>query len=257
APHPFLSQAHTQELWLRFDGALLFGEWATTWTRSALENSGQCHVDTLVIVIVESPNTITTAAEDHRAMTLAQAILGTVRARRLWFLGQASVEYAPGVLHVGIGDKFVRLYTHMRSIDPHMHLTAFDQRHLSHDSAVWLIIRSAQTLEYLRVGSVRPSELQKIVSGASGEIVFPRMRECLLTLNVDDSKLKQFNITQSHFPALEFLHVAIPPSDVSPDHETTLSIFEHTFLADLFFFGSMTQLRVLNFPLAWDTVEVL
>ncbi|KAJ1935468.1 hypothetical protein FBU59_005376 [Linderina macrospora] len=138
-----------------------------------------------------------------------------------------------------------------------MHLTAFDQRHLNHDSAIRLIIKSSQTLEYLRIGSVRPSELQKIVSGATGEVVFPRMRECLLTLNVDDSRLKQFNIAQPHFPALEFLHIAIPPSDISPEHETTLSIFEHTFLADLFFFGPRTQLRVLNFPLAWDTVEVL
>ncbi|KAI8319531.1 hypothetical protein GQ54DRAFT_33194 [Martensiomyces pterosporus] len=255
---PFLSSHYTKEVWLRFDGALLFGSWVIEWARCTLgEQTRQLSVESLILIVVESPNVLTTMTEDARASMLVQTCQQSVAPRSIRFLSQSSVAQAPfDAERFGIGDKFTRLFNHFAQSPSPPSLVSIDTRRIDHGSLVFLIARNADSLAYLRIGSVRPSELQRLVTGTAGDLVFHGLRELLLTLNLDDSRLKEFSFTRPHFPNLEFLHVAIPASDISPQRETSLTIFEHSFLTELFF-HSPTRLRVANFPLAWDTVEIL
>ncbi|KAJ1956223.1 hypothetical protein GGI12_005361 [Dipsacomyces acuminosporus] len=256
---PFLNLHYTREVWLRFDGTLMFGSWVIEWTACALAQQyrqPQQSVESLVIVIVESPNTMTTATEDERAYTLARICHQSLAPKSISFLSQTSVSITTGSEQFGIGDKFTRLFGHFSRTSTPSCLVSIDTRKIDHSSMAWLIARNADNLRYLRIGSLRLSELQQLITGTAGELIFQGMRELLLTLNLDDSQLKQFNLTKSHFPNLEFLHVAIPANDISPQHETGLTIFEHSFLTELFF-HSPGRLRVVNFPLSWDMVEIL
>ncbi|KAJ2061831.1 hypothetical protein GGI17_002805, partial [Coemansia sp. S146] len=101
-----------------------------------------------------------------------------------------------------------------------------------------------------------PNQLRSLVFDIAGSVVFGQLRELQLTLDTNDAQLAAYSIKLPHFPCLEALHVLLSGSDVSTGHETKLSIHEHNFLTDLFFFGP-SQLRQLSFPLAWDTVELL
>ncbi|KAJ2466059.1 hypothetical protein EV174_006575, partial [Coemansia sp. RSA 2320] len=73
APLAFLHPATTREVWLRFDGALLFGSRAVEWARSVLAR-GHCGlaVDSLLLVIYGPCGSATTAIEDARGQQLAE-----------------------------------------------------------------------------------------------------------------------------------------------------------------------------------------
>ncbi|KAJ2816923.1 hypothetical protein FBU31_006406, partial [Coemansia sp. 'formosensis'] len=65
APLAFLNATSTKEVWLRFDGALLFGSWAIEWAHHALAHGHPgLSVDSLVVVVVGKAGRITTDTED-------------------------------------------------------------------------------------------------------------------------------------------------------------------------------------------------
>ncbi|KAJ2306450.1 hypothetical protein IWW55_000701 [Coemansia sp. RSA 2706] len=254
---PFLSPDYTREVWLRFDGALLFGNWAIEWAREALGRGGEAMaIEKLIMVIVEAPNTATTAVEDMRAKALVGICQQALAPRKIGLFSQPCGAEIPGVQSKGIGDKFACLYVHFHQMDAPPILSSIDTSRISHESMLWLIAGNAATLEYLRIASVLPSHLQQLVSDTSGDLVFSRLREVQMTLDLEDSSLKPYRITTTHFPRLEVLFVDMPADGISPQYETGLSIFEHAFLTDLFL-SKRSQLRSLRFPVSWDTIDIL
>ncbi|KAJ2150071.1 hypothetical protein J3F82_004209 [Coemansia sp. RSA 637] len=254
---PFLSPVYTKEVWLRFDGELLFGNWAIEWARTALSHATQSlSIEKLIMVIVEAPNIVTTAVENTRAKALVDVCQHALLPREIGLFSQPCVAEVSGVQSRGIGDKFACLFVHFSQMKAPPILTSIDTSRISHDSMLWLIGSNARTLEYLRIGSVFPSDLQHLVSEISGDLVFGRLREIQMTLDLEDSQLKQYNITTTHFPRLELLFVDLPPYGISPRYETDLSILEYSFLTDLFF-TACSRLRSVRFPIAWDAVEML
>ncbi|KAJ2356841.1 hypothetical protein GGF43_001826, partial [Coemansia sp. RSA 2618] len=254
---PFLSPAHTKEVWLRFDGALLFGNWAIEWARMALSHGTQpMSIERLIIVVVEAPNTVTTDPENMRAKELVDVCQHALQPRKIGLFSQPCGGEIAGVRPRGIGDKFACLYMHFCQMEMPPLLTSIDTSRISHESMLWLIANNARALEYLRVASVLPSDLQHMVSRTFGDLVFSHLREIHMTLDLYDSQLEEYDITTAHFPNLELLFVDIPTHEISSQHETGLSIFEHAFLTDLFL-GKCNRLRSVRFPIAWDTIEIL
>ncbi|KAJ2846047.1 hypothetical protein IWW36_004532 [Coemansia brasiliensis] len=135
-------------------------------------------------------------------------------------------------------------------------LTSIDTSRISHESMLWLIASNASTLEYLRIGRVLPSDLQLLVGGTANNLVFEHLRELQISLDVEDVQLENYQISTSHFPRLEVLFADIPDCSILSRYQTNLSIFEHAFLTDLFFAWNHC-LRMVRFPITWDTVEML
>ncbi|KAJ1851377.1 hypothetical protein LPJ76_006125, partial [Coemansia sp. RSA 638] len=182
---------YTKEVWLRFDGELLFGNWAIEWARTALSHATQSmSIEKLIMVIVEAPNTMTTAIENVRAKALVDVCQQALLPREIGLFSQPCVAEVSGVQSRGIGDKFACLFVHFCHMKVPPILTSIDTSRISHDSMLWLIGSNARTLEYLRIGSVFPSDLQQLVSEISGDLVFGRLREIQMTLDLEDSQLK-------------------------------------------------------------------
>ncbi|KAJ2877809.1 hypothetical protein H4R27_006066, partial [Coemansia aciculifera] len=260
APLAFLNPASTKEVWLRFDGALLFGSWAIEWAHRVLAHGFPgLSVDSLVVVIVGRASRTTTDTEDARCQELVSACLRALRPRRIHFYGPS---YAWGLFGNGkadSGDKFARLYHYIAQVArssmamiPVPSLSSIDTGGIGHTSMRLLVARNAHSLLYLRIERVGPNQLRSLVFDTVGSVVFGQLRELQLTLDINDAQLAAYSINLPHFPCLEALHVLLSDSDVSTRHETRLSIHEHNFLTDLFFFGP-SQLRQLSLPLAWDT----
>ncbi|KAJ2835019.1 hypothetical protein GGI24_000089 [Coemansia furcata] len=263
-PLAFLNAASTKEVWLRFDGALLFGSWAIEWAHHALAHGHPgLSVNSLVVVVVGKAGRITTDTEDVRCRELVGVCLRALRPRRIHFYGSSSAWELSGYGEADTGDKFARIYNHfaqavlstMATI-PTPLLGSIDTSRIDHTSMRLLVARNAHSLLYLRIGRVGPNQLRSLVFDTVGSVVFGQLRELQLTLDTNDGPLAEYTITLPHFPSLNVLHVFISDSDVSTRHETRLSIHEHNFLTDLLFHGS-SQLRQLSFPLAWHTVELL
>ncbi|KAJ2048685.1 hypothetical protein GGI03_005196 [Coemansia sp. RSA 2337] len=264
APLAFLNPASTKEVWLRFDGALLFGSWAIEWAHRVLAHGFPgLSVDSLVVVIVGQAGRITIDTEDARCQQLVGVCLRALRPWRIHFYGSPSAWGLPGNMEADTGDKFERLYHHIAltarstmAMMPVPSLSSVDTNGIVHMSMRLLVAHNAHSLLYLRIGCVGPNQLWRLVFGTVGSVVFGQLREIQLTLDINDAQLTEYNINLPHFPCLESLRVVLSDSDVSTRHETMLSIHEHNFLTDLFFCGP-SQLRQLSFPLAWNTVELL
>ncbi|KAJ2549525.1 hypothetical protein EV175_004416 [Coemansia sp. RSA 1933] len=263
-PLPYFLPGTTKELWLRYDGALLFGSWAIRWTQSVLQIPGnwgaeKISIDALIVIIVESPNTTTTDTEDSRARLLADACLQVLEPRNIQFFSQPCAHSDYQCDTFGVGDRFARFYTHLSRIsaEPPL-LTSIETSKIGcNNSMIRLISATAESLEYLRIGCLRLSELQLLLSGArNGGLVFNRLTQLLVTLDLRDLQLKMYNIKTTHFPNLELLHVNLLESDISPSHETSMGIFEYSYLIDIFFHSPL-RARSLRLPLAWDVVEIL
>ncbi|KAJ1738389.1 hypothetical protein LPJ68_005590 [Coemansia sp. RSA 1086] len=253
---PFFSK-HTRDVWLRFDGALLFGNWAIEWARIALEHSfGNFSIRKLIMVIVEAPNIMTTEIEAERAKELVDVCQKALRPQRLGLFSQPCAAEISGVQSRGIGDKFACIYMHFSRMPAPPILTSIDTSRISHESMLWLIASNANTLEYLRIGRVLPSDLQLLVDRTTSNLVFENLRELQITLDVEDARLESYQISKSHFPRLEVLFADIPNYSLLSRYQTRLSVFEHAFLTDLFF-AWKHRLRMVRFPIAWDTVDLL
>ncbi|KAJ1765245.1 hypothetical protein IW140_006460 [Coemansia sp. RSA 1813] len=261
---PFLLPETTKEIWLRYDGALLFGSWAIKWTQSALQMpDNQCtektSIDSLVIIITESPNTATTNVEDSRAKILADVCLQALEPRNVQFFSQPCADSESQYEALGVGDKFARFYSHFSriSVEPPL-LTSIETSKVGcNNSMIRLISATAHSLEYLRIGYLRLSELQLLISGATKDgLVFNRLSQLIITLDLHDLRLKMYDIKTTHFPNLDLLYVDLLESDISSDHETSMSIFEYDYLIDIFFHSPLNA-RILRLPLSWDTVEIL
>ncbi|KAJ1986586.1 hypothetical protein EDC05_006232 [Coemansia umbellata] len=262
-PLAYLTPGVTKAVWLRYDGALLFGSWAIKWTQSVL-HLPECKpqdfcIDALIIVIVESPNTATTSVEDMRASCLAKVCKQALSPKQISFFSQPCTAISRGKKTIGVGDRFARLYSHFASLPTESPpLVSIETSRIGCNSnMIWLITAAACSLEYLRIGCLGPSELQQLIYKPNNtHLVFNRLRELIVTLDLNDSQLKPYEIKTLHFPSLALLHIELPDSGISPRHETSLSLFEYSFLIDLFFFRPSST-NMLKIPLAWDTVEVL
>ncbi|KAJ2398605.1 hypothetical protein GGI23_003143 [Coemansia sp. RSA 2559] len=263
-PLPYLLPGTTKEVWLRYDGALLFGSWAIKWTQGVLHTSGsqrgeKIGIDTLVVIIVESPNTTTTDVEDSRAKCLADACLQALEPRTIQFFSQPCSHSEFKCRALGVGDRFARFYSHLSRLPVETPLlTSIETSKIGcNNSMIRLISATANSLEYLRIGCLGLSELQLLVSGArNGGLVFGRLAQLLITLDLRDLHLKMYDIKTTHFPNLDLLHVDLLESDISPSHETSMSIFEYSYLIDIFLHSPLS-VRSLRLPLAWDAVELL
>ncbi|KAJ1725546.1 hypothetical protein LPJ53_000216 [Coemansia erecta] len=255
--HPFICTGSTVEVWLRFDGILLFGSWATEWAAMTLgHGSPGFSIQTLTIVIVESPVSAITPNEDMRARMLADVCSVALKPQAIGFMSQSCASkdtIAPGC---DVGKKFGCIYSHMSRAQNPPALTSIETGTIDSDYMLWLVANSAGTLKCLRIRSTRPSTLQQLLCDTVDDIVFDSLKDILLILDMNDSLLQPFNITRQYFPSLECLDVVIPPQDIKQNRESSLSIFEHSFLTDLFFYAP-GPIRMLNYPLTWDSVEVL
>ncbi|KAJ2682013.1 hypothetical protein IWW39_006161, partial [Coemansia spiralis] len=264
APLAFLNPVSTKEVWLRFDGALLFGSWVVEWARKVLAHGfRELSVGSLVVVIVGRAGRTTTDTEDARCRELVGVCLRALGPRRIHFYGPSSAWGLSDYGEAGAGDKFARIYSHMAvaalSLVPTMPvplLSSIDTEGIGHVSMRQLVAHNAHSLLYLRIWRIGPNQLRSLVFGTAGSVVFGRLRELMLALDTNDARLAEYSIAAAHFPSLEALHVLLPDNGASTRRETSLSIHEHNFLTDLFFCGPI-QLRQLSFPLAWDTVELL
>ncbi|KAJ2595829.1 hypothetical protein GGF39_003681 [Coemansia sp. RSA 1721] len=258
-PHPFIKKGLTKEVWLRFDGYLLFGKWAIELVSNLL-NHGQSSlsIDSLVIIIVNSPPTLPTYNEIERARLLIDICQRALMSRSVAFVSQPQTVLGSNIRFSSDSlDKFQMIYTYF-SLAPHPPcVTLIEVQSVASPAMVQFISSTARTLERLRIKNISIATLQLLLKGAK-EVVFPRLEQLQLVLDTEGVDIQPYNITTQLFPRLACLDIIICPSDIGPSKEASLSIYEHNFLTDLFFHDSArTRLRSLNLPVTWDTVEVL
>lgn len=270
-PLPFLNPAQTREVWLRFDGTLLFGAWVIEWASKVLvaniegdndvlnqqHPSRHMNIRNLVIITSPSPNTITSQAEYQRAGILVETMRRALQPKNISFIGYP-FQSANAIYNrqIGCGDKFLRIHEHFGATTA---VTSIDIEWICHDSLYWLVANNVNALELLRVGRARLSQLQNLLFKTTADnsgLIFTRLRNLQLTLDLDDIQLSVHSVSRDHFPELKTLCLNLYPESTFPDYETDLTIFEHDFLTDLFFYCP-GKLKILKFPISWDTVELL
>ncbi|KAJ1644456.1 hypothetical protein LPJ64_003873 [Coemansia asiatica] len=260
-PHPFIRKSLTKEVWLRFDGYLLFGKWAIECV-SGLLNHGQTglSVDSLAIVIADSPPSALTPNERERAQLLADACQRALLPRYVSFISQSAIdnESAQYCCRFDPSSKFTTFYNFL-CLAPHPPLlTVVETTVVTSANMVRFISSNSEVLERLRIKSISIRTLQQLIKLSQNGASFPRLQHLQLVLDQDGADILSYDIQTRHFPSLCYLDIAINPVDIEPSKDVPLSIYEHEFLIDLFFYDSIdTHLHTLCFPVSWDTVEVL
>ncbi|KAJ1805207.1 hypothetical protein LPJ75_005379, partial [Coemansia sp. RSA 2598] len=259
-PHPFIKSGFTREVWLHFDGYLLFGKWAIECVSVLLSHvQTGLSVDSLVIIIADSPPSALTPNERERARSLAEVCQRALLPRSVALVCQPTDD-KESTEYYGFdpSSKFEPFYNYLSLAPNPPQLTAIESTTVNTQSMIMLISSNSETLERLCVQGISIPTLQKTTKGAEDNVVFSRLQKLQLVLDQDGTDIQPYDIATRHFPSLRRLDIAINPLDIEPSKDVPLSIYEHNFLVDLFFHDlTHTCLHSLTFPVSWDTVEIL